>query len=983
VFTLQLGALGATVMFSHPEAVQTIFRAPPHSFECQHFNESYRFVMGDHALFLQDGARHRQLKRVMTPRLSQDAVARDAHDIRNITRRMIQDWSNGQSLPVRALMHELALRVLMKMVFGTREAAGELVVHWFKSEVWRDCRAWKPWTSLSRLQPRIRELISSELRQRRESGEANDQTDLLSGLLSARYEDGQPLGEDELQDQILTLMITAVDPVGFALTWLLSWVSKSSEVQARLREELSGLSENPDPRDVTQLPYLTATCQETLRIHPILPTVSGRRLTAPLDIGGYRLDAGVTVAPCAYLVHRRADLYPEPHAFRPERFLGRQFSPYEYFPFGGSNRHCLGRALAPTEMKLVLATILSRWRLALADSGPADDVRYGTLVGPPEGLRIAIESLLPGSCATLVELARRRADQLPEQLAYTFLDDGGREGERLSYGELDLHARAIAGWLQQVVRPGERALLLFPAGLDFLKAFLGCLYAGVIAIPVPPPEASRLKRTLPRLQAIAKDAEVSLMISNTSILTLMAASSSAIPELEAIKYLDIEKIPPGSADSWQEPRIASDDLAYLQYTSGSTTSPKGVMISHRNVVTHCRYLQNVCEYTPESISVTWLPYFHDYGLVEGLLEPLYNGTPCYVMSPFAFLKRPFNWLHAISRYRATHTQAPNFAYAQCIRRVSPEQRALLDLSSLRSAGNGAEPINPNVLEGFYSTFAPCGFRWEAFCPAYGLAEATLMVSCCSPSISPRIGSFQAEALAENRVVEVSGEHGGARKVTSCGRVVGRMKVVVVDPNTSTGCAPDTVGEIWLSDPSVARGYWRRDDETEQTFGAVLADSTEGPFLRTGDLGFIRDGELFITSRIKDLIIIAGANHYPQDIEWTVEKCHPDLRPGGVAAFSIQVDGEERLVIASEVERGSIRAPEDTRAIFDSIRKAVSQEHELPVSAVVIVSRGSLPKTASGKIQRHDCFRLLEAGRSDVLASWITDSMRHSQPQPVN
>jgi acyl-CoA synthetase (AMP-forming)/AMP-acid ligase II len=591
-------------------------------------------------------------------------------------------------------------------------------------------------------------------------------------------------------------------------------------------------------------------------------------------------------------------------------------------------------------------------------------------------------SVEPGSCSTLVELARQRAQDRREQTAYTFLDDGGIEGERLSYGELDSCARTIAGFLQSVARPGDRALLLFPAGLDFLKGFFGCLYAGVIAIPAPPPEASRLKRTMPRLQAIIRDAEVSVVISSANILALVSAAASAIAELESMRYLDIGKVPAGSAACWQEPRIGDLDLAYLQYTSGSTTSPKGVMISHRNVVHHCGYLQSVCEYTPESITVTWLPYFHDYGLVEGLLEPLYNATPCYAMSPFAFLKRPFNWLRAISRIRATHTQAPNFAYEQCIRRVTPEQRALLDLSPLRSAGNGAEPINPNILESFYRTFAPCGFRWEAFCPAYGLAEATLMVSCCSPSASPRIGSFQAESLAENRVVELASDAEAARKVTSCGRIVGKMKVVTVDPNTLTRCAPDTVGEIWVSDQSVARGYWRLDDETEQTFRAVLADSDEGPYLRTGDLGFIRGGELYITSRIKDLVIIAGANHYPQDIEWTIERCHTDLRPGGVAAFSITVEGEERLAIASEVERGTSGQPDDTRAIFDSIRKAVAQEHELAVSAIVLLSRGSLPKTASGKIQRHDCWKLLETGRAEVRASWTIDSIRHAQPVPV-
>jgi cytochrome P450 len=390
-FTLQLGALGATVMFSHPEAVRRIFRAPPHRFECQHFNESYRFVMGDHALFLQDGETHRRIKRVMRPLLCHEGMEGQARAICDLAREVLERGVGVEPLAARPLMHELALRVLMRLVFGGRRGAGERVVDWFRSEVWRDQRAWKPWTSLSRLQPQLRELISGELEYRRGARDPGREPDLLDHLLASRYEDGRPLEEVEIQDQVLTLTITAVDPVAFAMTWLLAWVGQRPAVQSALQDELDALGEGPDPMEVARLPYLTATCQETLRIHPILPTVSGRRLTEPMEIGGYRLETGINVAPCAYLVHRREELYPEPLAFRPERFLARQFSPYEYFPFGGSNRHCLGTTLAPMEMKLVLATIVSRWRITLDDPGGAD-VRYGTLVGPPAGLKIVFEA---------------------------------------------------------------------------------------------------------------------------------------------------------------------------------------------------------------------------------------------------------------------------------------------------------------------------------------------------------------------------------------------------------------------------------------------------------------------------------------------------------------------------------------------------------------------------------------------------------------
>jgi acyl-CoA synthetase (AMP-forming)/AMP-acid ligase II len=582
---------------------------------------------------------------------------------------------------------------------------------------------------------------------------------------------------------------------------------------------------------------------------------------------------------------------------------------------------------------------------------------------------------LTETCSTLVDLLRERAAQGGDRLAFAFLEDGGSEEERLTFRELDEHARRIAGWLQASHAKGERALLLFPAGLDFLKAFFGCLYAGLITIPAPAPEASRRKRTVPRLQAIARDADVTVLLSTSDTLALIRDVSRDVPEIESMRLVDILEIPAGTEASWHAPVIASGDLAYLQYTSGSTTSPKGVMLSHHNVLHHCHDIREMCQYRPDSVSVTWLPYFHDYGLVEGLLVPLQNGTPCHVMSPFAFLKRPFAWLNAIGRLKATHTQGPSFAYDQCVRRIKPEQVAQLDLSSLRSAGNGAEPVNPSVLDAFHRTFAPRGLRREALCPAYGLAEATLMVSCCAPSLPPRVGTFRADALGQGRVVETSDESVPFRRVTSCGRPLGKIQVAIVDPVTCRRCDGDAVGEIWVSDPCVALGYWQRERETQETFRAFIADTREGPFLRTGDLGFLREGELYVTSRIKDLIIVAGANHYPQDIEWTVERCHPAIRPGHVAAGSVYEAGEERLLVAPEVERGALKTAEEIQDLLNAIRRAIAEEHELQVYAVLILNRGSLPKTASGKIQRHACERLLREESADVIARWVADKGR--------
>lgn len=568
---------------------------------------------------------------------------------------------------------------------------------------------------------------------------------------------------------------------------------------------------------------------------------------------------------------------------------------------------------------------------------------------------------------TLIQLLRWRAVEQPERLAYTFLTDGKTEGSVLTYAELDRQARAIAALLQQQTTPGERALLLYPQGLEVIAAFLGCLYGGVIAIPVPPPDAGRLKRTLPRLRAIVQDAQATVVLTNARILSIFEEAGLEFPEFSTIRWIDTEQVDPQLAASWQEPEINSDDIAYLQYTSGSTSTPKGVMITHKNVMHHSAYLQRACGYGADSVTVTWMPYFHDYGLVEGLLQPLYNGTPCYVMSPFAFIKQPVRWLQAISRYRATHSQAPNFAYEQCIRRVKPEQRDALDLSSWQAAGNAAEPINPRVLRQFFEYFEPSGFRWDSFAPAYGLAEATLLVTTSPRPSEPVVCVLDPAALERNRIVEASDEQDVVRIIAGCGRQVCETQIAIVNPDTLTRCASDEVGEIWVADPGVAKGYWQRAEESDRTFRAYTEDSKEGPFLRTGDLGFIQDGELFVTGRIKDLIIIRGTNHYPQDIEWTVQQLHPALRPDYGATFSIEIDGEERLVVVQEVERQQQNI--DFDQVIGEIRQAIAEQHELQVYAVVLAKPGNILKTSSGKIQRRACRTSFLAGTLDVLEDW--------------
>lgn len=592
------------------------------------------------------------------------------------------------------------------------------------------------------------------------------------------------------------------------------------------------------------------------------------------------------------------------------------------------------------------------------------------------------------SSSTLVELLRGRALWQPQQRAYTFLIDGEVQGISINYAELDCQARTIGALLQQHKARGERALLLYPPGLEFIAAFFGCLYGGVIAIPAPPPDAARLKRTLPRLQAIANDAQASLVLTTSRILSFVEdfrfsstdATQTQVEELQAMRWLVTDQSPSQLAAQWQEPAVSSDTLAYLQYTSGSTSTPKGVMVSHGNLMFHSACISKSCGYTPDSITATWMPYFHDYGLVEGLTLPLYNGTPCFVMSPLAFIKRPIRWLQTISRYKVTHSQGPNFAYDHCLHRITPEQRSTLDLSSWRAAGNAAEPIKHKTIERFVEAFEPYGFRWNTFSPAYGLAEATLLVSASQKPDVPVFCTVSAAALEQNRIAEISKLEKGARTVVGCGRLVGDMRVVIVHPETLSQCLPDEVGEIWVSDPSVAQGYWNRPEETQRTFQAFLTDTGEGPFLRTGDLGFLKDGELFVTGRRKDLIIIRGTNHYPQDIEWTVEQSHPALRPGYSAAFSVDIDGSERLVVVQEVERHYRNLEVDE--VVGAIRQAVAEHHELEVYAVSLLKTGSILKTSSGKIQRHGCRAGFLDGSLDVVGNWTSNKVAKIEQETV-
>jgi acyl-CoA synthetase (AMP-forming)/AMP-acid ligase II len=556
------------------------------------------------------------------------------------------------------------------------------------------------------------------------------------------------------------------------------------------------------------------------------------------------------------------------------------------------------------------------------------------------------------SHATLHELLEDRARRLASKTAFTFLDDGEIEGSRLSYAELDARARAIAAALQaRGIRRGDRALLLYPPGLDFIPAFFGCLYAGVIAVPSYPPQAGQSARTLPRLLGIIADADVSIVLGTTAVVDAVRATTLASVDVVATDELD-------SHGDHREVGVDATDIAFLQYTSGSTASPRGVMVTHANLLHNLAYASHNADNDDATTSVSWLPVIHDMGLIEGVLAPIFNGYPAYLMAPASFLHRPARWLRAVTRYRATTSGGPNFAYDLCVKKVNDEQRAALDLSSWRIAYNGAEPIRAETLESFHARFRDVGFRWKSFFPVYGLAESTLLVSTGGRTYEPVIHEADADALARGTLRTTRDADAPVRTVVSSGPVGFGTRVLIVDPETHDRCAEGRVGEIWIASPSVARGYWRRDEETRDTFNAHLADGT-GPFLRTGDLGVLSAGELFVTGRIKDVLIVRGLKHYPQDLELTVERQHAVIRAGCSAAFSLDGGDGEAIAVALEVDDRKLpNEPAERDALLHEVigrvRQAVVEHHGIVLSAVSVLPIGALPKTSSGKLRRRAC-----------------------------
>jgi amino acid adenylation domain-containing protein len=569
--------------------------------------------------------------------------------------------------------------------------------------------------------------------------------------------------------------------------------------------------------------------------------------------------------------------------------------------------------------------------------------------------------------ATFVDVCRARAAAQGGEQVFTFLEEEGES--TLTYAALDAGARAVAALLQRHLAPGDRALLLYPPGREYVLGFLGCLYAGVVAVPAYPPDPMRLGRTLPRLQALVADCGARVALTTSGISELVEPLTADAPDLRALRWLATDAVPASEAEAWREPGLSADAVAFLQYTSGSTGTPRGVVLRHRHLLHNSGLIARGFDARPGPVGVIWLPPYHDMGLIGGILQPLFRDIPTVLLPPMAFLQRPLRWLEAVSRFGGTVSGGPNFAFDLCVRKSTPAERAALDLSRWEVAFCGAEPVRAETLERFADAFAPAGFRREAFYPCYGLAEGTLIVTGGKRAAAPVVRRFAREGLRQG---EARGPADGEVEavLVGCGAALGGQELRVVDPETRRPCEPGRVGELWVRGPSVADGYWQRPGETERTFQGRLAGagSGEGPYLRTGDLGVLDGGEVFVTGRLKDVLVLRGRNHYPQDLELSVERCHPGLRPGCGAAFSVEVAGEERLTLVQEISAKTVDAG-DVEEVLSRIRAALAEEHGVAAHAVVLISAGALPKTSSGKVQRRACREAFLSGALDVVREW--------------
>jgi acyl-CoA synthetase (AMP-forming)/AMP-acid ligase II len=553
-------------------------------------------------------------------------------------------------------------------------------------------------------------------------------------------------------------------------------------------------------------------------------------------------------------------------------------------------------------------------------------------------------TLDPLQHTNLVELLYQRATQHPERRALTFLGDGENATTVFSYAELHQRACAVAVQIGERAAAGDRALLIYPSGPEYVVAFLGCLYAGVIAVPAYPP-ASKDPWHWARLASIARDAQPRLILTERALAAGIGAAQAAVPELANAVCLATDTADLGLAETLRRGRTNPDDVALLQYTSGSTAIPKGVMVSHQNLMAGERAISSAFSMNADDVVVSWLPLFHDMGLIGTLLQPLYSGISGVLMSPQHFMERPERWLTAISRFRGSVSGGPDFAYRLCAQRVDIQANPTLDLSSWRLAFCGAEPIRHETLSVFADKLAPRGFDAGALYPCYGLAESTLLVTGGRRGQGVRHASFDARALREGSVV--ASDTGQA--LVCCGSAQPEHDVIVASLDDGEPLEDDRVGEVRVAGPSVALGYWNNPEASGESFVVRKART----WLRTGDLGFLHEGQLIVTGRHKDLIIVRGHNLYPQDIERSIEDKSEVVRKGRTVAFGIELGGEEGIAVAAEVNP-RVQKLIDAQALCQRISETVALLHGEPARVVLLVNPGGVPITSSGKLMRSAC-----------------------------
>lgn len=564
----------------------------------------------------------------------------------------------------------------------------------------------------------------------------------------------------------------------------------------------------------------------------------------------------------------------------------------------------------------------------------------------------------------MVELLQKHAEATPDKVVYIFLEDGINEKDSITYAGMVQKSKAIAATLLRNGKKGDRVLLLFPTGIDFITAFYACFFAGMTAVPTYPPKRNKANE---RFRSIVEDSNPSFIISTSDIRDNLNKYDmlAGLPKIQEI--LIYNDIPVERAQEWDDPCIQADDIALLQYTSGSTGTPNGVMVSHGNLINNSEFINQSFGFDDQSVGVNWLPNFHDMGLIGCLIQAAYIRGSNVIIPPLAFLKNPTNWFKAITKYHATTGGGPNFAFDYCLEKVAEDELSEIDLSSLRTMYCGAEPIQEKTLVRFSQKFSNVNFKASQFFPVYGMAEVVLIATGGDYQSEPTYFSIDTRSLEENKVVPApSGK--GSRKLTACGYPWLGMSTVIVNPETRIPAPVGNVGEIWVKGPSVAHGYWNDPESTKKTFKAFIADTKDGPWLRTGDLGFIHEGQLFISGRKKDLIIIRGSNFFPNDIEQSVENCHQALRQNAGTAFSVDIEGQERLILLAEVERTHMRELAEEE-VFEAIRNSVFEEHGIQPHAITLIRTGSAIKTSSGKIRRFAMKKAWQGKDLNVVASW--------------